>query len=180
MHRWTKRVLVAVPVLGLLAYASHFTTNHNWDGGFPRGEFRIDVRDPEGKPVPGAVLRCTRRDTGERVPGFLFDNRASEQEPVSDATSRIVAVQPSGPILFGGEAWWLFWVIPMGAHERPKFDYHITATGFKPLKFPLEQLYEPPFRDRNKLPTTKIVRNDFGTETEIELPVSEHTFTLSR
>jgi hypothetical protein len=175
-----KRVLVAVPVLSALAYASYITTIHNWDGGFPRGEFRIDVRDPEGKPVPGAVLRCTSRRTGERVYGFLVDNRAPGQELVADATGRIVAVQPSGPILFGGEAWYLFWVIPMGEQERPKFDYHITAAGFKPLKFPLEQLYEPPFRDRNKLPTTKIVRNDFGTEIEIELPISEHTFTLER
>lgn len=176
MSRWAKRVVVAIPVLGLLAYASYDTTRGDRDGGFPSGEFRIDVRDPEGKPVPGAVLRCTRRRSGEPVSGYPLDGRAPGEEMIADDTGRIVAIQPKGGIQFGGEVWWLFWVIPMGAQEGPEYDCEITAAGFKPLKFPLERLFATRFRGWNEFPKTKILRNG----SEIELPIYEHTFNLVR
>src|SRR5262249_9290558 len=132
MKRGAKIAAAAVAVVGLVALASCMTTSIYWDGGFPSGEFRVNVRDLEGKPVKGAVLRVYRGSTRELASGYPLDNHITGQELVSDENGRITAPWKDGSMQFGGHAWQLFWVIPIGA-KVPKYDCEITADGFKPL-----------------------------------------------
>src|SRR5262249_8691078 len=162
-------------VVGFLALASYFTTSVIWDGGFPAGEFRVDLRDSEGKPVKGAILRVYHGGTRDPAFKYPLDNHLADQELVSDESGRITAMRRYGGLQCGGHAWELFWVIPMGA-KAPQYDCEITAEGFKPLNFRIRRLFESPHRYYEDFPKTKLKENG----EEIELPVYKHTFTLER
>ena len=177
--RWVKLIMmisaVAVAAVGLVALVSYRTTHVTWDGGFPAGEFRLYVRDPDGKPVKGAIL-CVYHDR-TRDPAFEYplDNHVAGQDLVSDENGRIIAVRRNGGLQFGGDAWQLFWVIPMGA-KAPQYDCEITATGFKQFKFSVWRLFESPYRYFEDFPKTKL---KVGSK-EVKVPIYEHTFTLER
>jgi hypothetical protein len=173
--RPVRTATILIAVIGFLALASYFTTSVIWDGGFPAGEFRVNLRDPEGKPVKGATLRVFRGGTRELAFKYPLDNHLPGQELVSDDTGRIVAIRESGGLQFGGHAWRLFWVIPMGA-KAPEFDCEITAQGFAPLTFRVNRLFESPHRYYEDFPKAKV---NLGGR-DIELPIYEHSFTLKR
>jgi len=135
----------AIAAIGLLVLASYMTTSIIWDGGFPSGEFRVNVQNPEGKPVKGAVLHVFRGGTRNVASGYPLDNHLTTEGLDSDDGGRITAIRKYDGSQFGGHAWQLFWVIPMGA-RAPEYDCEITADGFKPLKFPLSRIFESPHR----------------------------------
>jgi hypothetical protein len=173
MKRGAKIAVAIAAVVGLLALASYLTTSIIWDGGFPDGEFRINVRDPEGKPVRGAVLRVYHGGTRDLASGYPLDNHVTGQELISADSGRITAIRKHGGLQFGGHAWDLFWVIPMGA-KAPEYDCEITAEGFKPLKFPVWRLFESPHRYYEDFPKAKLEVEG----KEVEVKIYEHTFTL--
>lgn len=175
MKRWAKVAAAAVVAVGRLALASYMTTSIIWDGGFPSGEFHVNVRDPEGKPVRGGILRVYRGGTRDLASGYPLDNHVAGQELVSDDSGRIKAIRKDGGLQFGGHAWQLFWVIPMGA-KAPKYDCEITAEGFKLLKFRLWRLFESRHRYHEEFLKTKLEVDG----KQIEVPIYEHTFTLER
>jgi hypothetical protein len=175
MKRGAKIATSGVAVVGLLALASYLTTSIIWDGGFPSGEFRVNVRDPEGKPVRGAVLRVYRGGTRDLASGYPLDDQMTGEELVSDEGGRITAIRMHGGLQFGGRAWQLFWVIPMGA-KAPQYDCEITAEGFKPLKFPVWRLFESPHMYYVDFPKTKMQVDG----KEVELKIYEHIMTLER
>lgn len=175
MRRGAKIAAVAVAAVGLLALASYATTSIIWDGGFPSGEFRVNVRDPEGRPVRGAALRVYRGRTRDLASGYPLDNHTTGQELVSDDSGRITAIRKHGGPQFGGHAWLLFWVIPMGA-KAPEYDCEITAEGFKPLKFPVWRLFESPHRYYADFPKTELEVDG----KVVEAPIYENTFSLER
>jgi hypothetical protein len=139
-RRCARRVLVvivaAVAGAGLLALASWATTHEDWDGGFPAGVVRLEVRASDGRPVPGAVFRVYRAD-GTPSPGYPFFEPASP----ADAQGRLTVVQPHAGIQFGGRRWRLFWTIPMGVTGRPRFDCEVSADGFRPARIELFDLF---------------------------------------
>ncbi len=159
----------------LLAMASHLTTSIMWDGGFPSGEFRVLVRDPENNPVRGAVLRVYHGRTRDLAFEYPLDNHVTEQGLVSDDSGRIIAIRTYGGLQFGGHAWRLFWLIPMGA-KSPRFDCEITAEGFTTLRFPVQRLFESPHRYYDDFPKTTLEENG----EQVELPVYTHAFNLER
>ena len=175
MKRERKITVAAVAVVGTLALASLLTTTITWDGGFPSGELRVNVRSMEGKPVRGATLRVYRGDTRKLASGYPIDNHVTGQELVSDDGGRITAIRKHGGLQFGGQAWLLFWVIRMG-DKAPEYDCEITAEGFKPLKFAVWDLFESPHRYYENFPKTKL---EVDGE-EVELKIYEHAFTLER
>ena len=170
-----KIAAAVIALVGLLALASYLTTSIIWDGGFPSGEFRVNVRDPNGKPVRGAVLRVYSGGTRDLAADYPLDNHVTGQELVSDDSGRITAIRSYGGLQFGGHAWSLFWVIPMGA-KAPKYDCEITAEGFKPLKFSVWRLFDSPHRNYEEFPKTKLEVDG----KEIELPIYANTFTIVR
>jgi hypothetical protein len=175
MKRLLKVATILVAMVGLLALASFLTTSIIWDGGFPSGEFRLNLRDPEGKPVKGAVLCVYRGGTRDLAFEYPLDNHVAAQELVSDESGRITAIRKRGGLQFGGHAWLLFWVIPMGA-KAPEYDCEITAQGFKPVKFRVWKLFESPHKYYEDFPKTKVKVDG----KEFELPIYEHAFTLER
>jgi hypothetical protein len=153
----------------------NLTTSIIWDGGFPSGEFRLNVRENEGKPVKGAVLRVYRGGTRELAFGYPLDNYVAGHELVSDERGRITAIRKRDGLQFGGHAWQLFWVIQMGA-KVPQYDCAIMAEGFMPFKFRVARLFESPHTRYEDFPKTTLKMDD----TEVELKIYEHTFTLER
>src|SRR5262249_43696849 len=154
MKRGAKIAAAAVAVVGLVALASCMTTSIYWDGGFPSGEFRVNVRDPEGKPVKGAVLRVYRGSTRELASGYPLDNHITGQELVSDENGRITAPWKDGRMQFGGHAWQLFWVIPIGA-KVPKYDCEISRR-VQASQFPVRRLFESPHFCYEDFPKSKL------------------------
>jgi len=173
MIRHLKTAAIVAGVFGFLALASYFTTSIIWDGGFPSGEFRLDIRNPEGLPVKGAVLRIFHGGTRDLAFKYPLDNHLADQELISDEKGRITGIREHGGLQFGGHAWQLFWIIPIGA-KGPQYDCEITADGYQPLKFPVRRLFESPHMYYEDFPkaTLKVKGK------EIELPVYAHTFTL--
>lgn len=174
MRRYLRIAAAALSLVGFVAVASYLTTGIRWVGGFPQGEFRITVRDPVGKPVEGAVLRVYHGGTRKLAFKNPLDNHLIGSELVSDEDGRITAIRESGRHQFGGDAWQLFWLIPMGA-KSPKYDCEITAEGFKPFRFRLNRLFETPHVSYEEFPKTKLTADG----REIELPVYQHSFTLT-
>lgn len=175
MTRLFRTTAIVVGVISFLALASYFTTSVIWDGGFPAGEFRINVRDSGGKPVKGASLKVFRGGTRELAFKYPLDNHLPDLELVSDDTGRITVIRQSGRLQFGGHSWQLLWVIPMGA-KAPEFDCEITAQGFESLTFRVNRLFESPHRYYEDFPKTKV---KLGGK-EVELKIYEHSFTLNR
>jgi hypothetical protein len=175
MKRGAKIAGVVVAVAGLLALLSYYTTTTFRDGGFPSGEFRVNVQNPEGKPIKGAVLRVYRGGTSELATGYPLDTHVSGQELISDDSGRITAIRKEGGLQFGGRAWRLFWMFPMGA-KAPEYDCEITGEGFRSLKFPVWQLFASPHRYYEEFPKTKLEVDG----KELEVKIYEHTFTLER
>jgi hypothetical protein len=175
MKRAVKSAAILVAVVALLALASYLTTSIIWDGGFPSGEIRLNVRDPEGQAVKGAVLLVYRAGTRDLAFEYPLDNHVAGRDLVSDEKGRITAIRKRGGLQFGGHAWQLFWVIPMGA-KAPEYDCEVMAEGFKPLKFQVWRLFDSPHKTYEDFPKTKLKLDG----EEIELPIYEHTFTLER
>ncbi len=115
------------------------TTAIQWDGGFPSGELRVILRDSEGKPVKGAILRVYRGGTRDLAFGWPVDNHVAGRDLIGDESGQIVAFHRSSGSDFGGHSWELFWVIPMGA-KAPDYDCEISAKGFKRLNFSIYRL----------------------------------------
>ncbi len=175
MKRTVTSAAILAAVVGLLALASYLTTCVIWDGGFPSGEFRLNVRDPQGQPVKGAVLRVYHGGTRDPAFEYPLDNHMAGRDLVSDDNGRITAIRKRDGLQFGGKAWQLFWVIPMGA-KAPEYDCEITAQGFKPLTFRVWRLFESPYTYYEDFPKTRLMVDG----EEIELKIYEHSFTMQR
>jgi hypothetical protein len=137
--RTAKMVALFVAVLGTLALASYLTTGIFWDGGFPSGEFRLNIQDANGRPVRGALLRVYHTDSRDLAYGYPLDNHVSGRDLVSDESGRITAIRKNSGLQFGGASWRLFWVILMG-EKAPQYDCEISADNFASLKFPWHRL----------------------------------------
>ncbi len=176
MMRYLKIVAIAAGAVIVFGVWSYFSEVMIWDGGFPAGEFRVNVRDPDGKPIKGASLRVYRGGTRNLAFNYPLDNHLDGQGLVSDENGRITAVRLEGGLQFGGKVRYLFGVIPIKEGEAPKYDCEITAEGFQPLKVRINELFKSPHTFDKDFSKTE---SDADGK-RIELPVYEHTFTLNR
>jgi hypothetical protein len=148
---------LAVGAAGLLALASYLTSHEDWEGGYPKGEFRVTVVDPDGRPVPGANLRGPGGG-----PGLT-----------ADPAGRVTITQPRGGFQFGGSRWWLFWAIPIGT-SPPEYVWEVAADGFRPRRVGWQEVGAA---RRSSAEPTVIWRDE---DRAIELPVYEVTVALER
>jgi len=174
MQRWNRIAVFVVMAVAVLAIASYLTTSRRWSGGFPPGEIRISLRDNQGDPVDGAVLRVYHKGTRDLAFEYPLENHVDASGLVSDDRGRITAIKTDGGTEFGGHSWELFWIIPF-ADEAPEYDCEIIAEGFQPLKFKLRRLFESPHVYYEEFPKTMVILDG----KEVALPVSEPTFTFT-
>lgn len=160
-------------IVGLLALASYMAGGEIWDGGFPSGEFRIHIRDPDGRPISGAVLRVYYGGTRELACGNPLENHQTGVELVSDENGRITVVQTRTTTQFGGYKWRLFWIIPMGT-KAPEYDCETTAAEFRPAKFPVWKIFESAFES----PTA--IQGSLRDQDGNLMRIYERTITLER
>ena len=59
-------------ILLLLALASYATTIVNWDGGFPSGEFHLQIQNQTGTPIEGAKLNIYQGLVKQPAFGFVL------------------------------------------------------------------------------------------------------------
>jgi hypothetical protein len=145
---------LAVLVLLVLGLASYFTTSRDWDGGFPPAELRITILDKRGHPVPGAVLQVYHGGTQDRAISYPI----YEEHLRSDEQGHIVCHQIVSGFQFGGHAWRLFWLIPIGA-KAPRFDCVVSAIGYESKQLTFRELLNPIGKGGPNLPTTKVEIN---------------------
>ncbi|MDB5306909.1 MAG: hypothetical protein JWO38_1111 [Gemmataceae bacterium] len=88
------------------------------------------VRDQDGHPIKGAVLRVMPAGSREPAFGYPFRNYTAERSLVSDDRGRIAAVQTRSGFQFGWTEWRLFWVIPMQTGKPPEYVCSVTAEGY--------------------------------------------------
>ncbi|MFW6157808.1 MAG: hypothetical protein ACOC8E_00450 [Planctomycetota bacterium] len=173
----TRRVaIVAVVIVLLIAaavaagFASCATTTYDWIGGLPEAEVRLRVLGPDGQPLKGATLYIYDGRTGQAAWTDVVLNFGPGL--VSDEEGRITLV--TNPSRYGGRGWYLFWFIPMG-DRGPDYQCEIRADGFESLRFDVWRLFDAPYTSYDDIPKT--TRRLYGRE--IELPLYEHTFTLT-
>src|SRR4029079_19278101 len=122
--------VAAIGAVALLAGASWATTHEDWDGGFPAGVVRLEIRTTDGRPIPGAAFRVYQAD-GKPIPDF---SPFLAPDGPADARGRLTVVQPHAGIMFGGRRWRLFWVVPMGATERPRLACEGATARVRPAR----------------------------------------------
>ncbi len=156
--------------IGALALASWATTVEDWHAGLPSGEVRLQIRGPDGRPVPQATLAVFDARTGRPATGYPF----REPTPATaDGQGRLVLTQPLSGIQTNGTRWRLFWVVPMGDLHSPRFDCEVTAAGFRPARMDVMALF------RTELPADDLprVKRELGGW-EVELRIRQVTVTL--
>ena len=172
-RRRIKRVAVMALALlvgiGLLAAASWVTTQEDWDGGFPAGVVRLDVRTPDGQPIPAATFD-TYDATGQSSGGYPF------LQPITpgDANGLITVTQPRAGIQFGGHRWRLFWSIRMG-DKTPRYECEIAAPGFRARRLSVFELFASAHRTEERVRFKWPER-----DRETELAVYDAIITLER
>lgn len=159
-------------LVALLAWASYVTTGRYWDSGYKQGEYRIHVRGPDGKPIPGAALQVYEGGTKTPAYEYPFSNHSPAAPLVADGSGRITAIQRMSGLQFGSYAWDLFWVIPLGA-TWPQYDCEFTAPGFKPFVVEVSKLFD----DAQPSDDGERMRIRFR-EREVELRIFEYTAHL--
>jgi hypothetical protein len=176
LRRIGKAFATLIAIVLALAALSYMTTGVNWEGGFPSGEIRINVRDSNGQPIPGAALHVYRGAPRQLAFGYPISNHTQQSGLVSDEMGRITAVHERGGLQFGGHRWELFWLIPMGKRSGPKFACELTAPGYQTAAFEIQRLFQSPYKMYDEFPKTKCVIDG----KEEELKVYDQAFTLNR
>ena len=141
-----------------------------WDGAFPSGEYHLRILNQSGEPIDGAILNIYQGKS--QAFEYPFDNYLSENGLVSNEMGEIVITHAPRGLEFGGSGWLLFWVIPINMGS-PKFSCEITASGYKPLRFSVRQVFETSYNNSNAPKKTVQINGN-----EVELRVFEQTVIL--
>jgi hypothetical protein len=157
--------------LPAMAVLSYLTTSVMWDGGFPPGEFRLTVLNEQNQPVPGAELRVYHGGTRDPAYGYPLVEFTTARPLMGDESGQIVCHQLRDGLQFGGHAWKLLWLIPMGARS-PQFDCEISAAGYRPRTFEVWELFRLAYQRASPPSMTTVPVHG--------QPVSLPVFTLSQ
>ena len=146
-----------------------------WDGMFPAGEYHLKVQNENGIPISGAILNAFEDGTENLAFEYPLDNYSTEGDLISDEQGAIVVLHKPRGFEFGGSCWNLFWVYPI-CSDSPKFDFQISADGYKTIKFTTDELFAPAYDDRSNGKTTVTLENGEN----LQISVYELTFILKR
>ena len=173
--KWLVLVGSVVAILLILGLISYETTQMIWDGGFPSGEIRLNVRNQSGAPVIGARLNVYDAKTGNHAFGYPLDDYVTTDSMLSDNNGRITAIRRLERLQFGGHAWKLWWLVPIQS-GYPEYKCEVVAPGYEIKKFKVEELFKNPYTLYEDFPKTRV---QIAGE-EVVLKVYENTIALER
>src|SRR5262249_41742676 len=111
-----------------------------WDGGFCRAEFRITFRDAQGRPVEGVELRV-EDERGSEFFHYPVTDYLPGQVPAADADGTLVFHHATySGLEFGGQSYYLFFVIPVGQHHGPTYVCRFLYRGREVYRVPYDDL----------------------------------------
>jgi hypothetical protein len=169
-------ILIGLILLGILISASYVTTAAYGDDFLPPAEYLLHIEDEAGQPINGAILHTYIGDAETRVDrypleGYVIDYASNQ----SNADGVIIIDHLPKHMEMDSEAWALLWVFPI-FKENKDYTGEITANGYKPLRFPLDQLIEVVVRNPFNRQTAKFTMNG----DELKLPIYELRLTLQK
>ncbi len=110
-----------------LAGLSIICTTHNWDGGFEQAEYRLTFSDRAGRPLEGVELLVTD-SAGNPCPAYPISDCLPGNPLRSDVNGQLVCRHVRFGLEFGGRAYRLLWVIPIG-ETAPAFRCRFLLRG---------------------------------------------------
>lgn len=110
-----------------LAGLSIICTTHNWDGGFEQAEYRLTFSDRAGRPLEGVELLVTD-SAGNPFPAYPISDWQPGNPMRSDVNGQLVCRHVRYGLEFGGRAYRLLWLIPVG-ETAPVFKCRFLLQG---------------------------------------------------
>lgn len=132
---------IALVFLCCLGLVSILKTMGIAEGAFPSGEFELKIHDESGGLIEGAVLNIYEGGTRSPAFGYPIDNYSAQSKPTTNDLGLLKAIHKDRGFEYGGPSFGLYWLIPIDS-PVPQFDCEITAEGYKPTVFPIDQLFK--------------------------------------
>ncbi len=146
-----------------------------WDGFFPSGEYHIKITNQANEPVEGAILNVFEGGTQKPAFEYPIDNYVSDNDLKSNELGLIIALHRPRGFEFGGTCW-AFLVFIQKCTDGPRYDFEITADGYKTVKYSEAILYIPVYSNMDNATTSVILDNG----QEAELPIFEINIVLKK
>jgi hypothetical protein len=165
--------VLVISLVFLPSARSLLISTSTFDGFFPSGEYHFNITNSENEPVKGASLKVYEGETQNPAFEYPIDNYHSDTDLFSDESGLIIAIHRPRGFEFGGSCQH-FLIVFTRCDETPKYDFVITADGYKTVKFSDEVIYELD-HIRDAIGTSKVVLEN-GQEEEI--PIFELVYVL--
>lgn len=171
-NSYLRLLALAVILVAVLGGLSLITTQGEWYGFVPPGEFHIIVKNGADVPIQGARFDLFGHGTTSPAYGWPIENYSQQRELLTDRQGIMVILLNPSHRPAGGSTWRLFWVFPFRTGGA-QYDGMLTASGYRPQRFSLDELWRAEVTDENA-PTTTIQINGRS----VTLPVLHRVFTL--
>lgn len=125
--RFLVRFFMICVFLSGCAGISVVCTRYFWDGNFEQTEYRFTFTDRSGKPLQGVELLVTDGDSNP-FPEYPITDYLPGNPLRSDVNGQLVCHHVCFGSEFGGRAYRLFWLIPMG-DTSPVFRCRFVLRG---------------------------------------------------
>jgi len=129
-----RRVGLGVLLLSAAVALVSSTRVCRWDGGFAQVEFQIRFVDAANRGIRGVRLQVANGD-GATAFAYPVTDFLENNVPTSDRDGLMVFHHISLSPEFGGSCWYLFFVIPLGTCDSPKFKLLFELNGIEIARF---------------------------------------------
>jgi hypothetical protein len=114
---------LAVILIVIVFVWSFFGIVEVWDGNFPQIEFQVSFLDKQGRPIKGVTLAVTDYK-GALAYGYPVTDYREDSVPTSNNDGLMIFHHVTLGTEFGGKCRWVFFAIPVGDCEAPKYTLH--------------------------------------------------------
>lgn len=145
--------LTLLLVVAGIAFAC-YGIQETWDGGFPQVEFQVTVIDRGGVPLEGVTLSVTSHN-GETTFGYPVTDFTESLTPTSDERGLLVFHHVNLSPEYGGKCRKLFFLIPVGTCEAPRYTLHFLLRDKEVARFEYDEYLGRKPSDWSLLPKKK-------------------------
>jgi hypothetical protein len=126
------RLAAILIIIGLVW--SFFGIVEVWDGNFSQIEYQVSFLDKQRRPVKGVTLAVT--DYKEAlVYGYPVTDYREDSVPTSNNDGLMTFHHVTLGTEFGGKRRWLFFAIPIGDCEAPKYTLHFLLQDKEIIRY---------------------------------------------